>query len=432
MQRRFRWTTIIQVLLLAFTLTLLAFTLIASPYRAVPLLLSLLAVIQVILLIHSVHSHVDALEEFFAAVTYQDFTRRFIEDDFDGELKEAFNRILERFQDARAERDLQASYLDTVVRHVPVPLLAAKADGVLTIANNPARRLTGLPALKRLDDLAQLDTGLPASLRAIPSGHQRLLQTRVRDIPVELRVSVSEIRRDGAVERLYALENLSGELSARESSAWRNLIRVLTHEIMNTLTPVTSLAETARGMLDDPSAKEDIRDAIETIGRRSAGLTSFVSRYRELMNVPEPVYAELSVSSLLEDTLSLEKQALSRIETRVTVVPTTLSIDGDRQLLEQVLINVVKNAIDALEETTSPMITLSARLDYGRTIIDVEDNGPGIPEELLDQVLIPFFTTRRGGSGIGLSLSRQIMSSHGGDVIVERLTVGTRVRLVFV
>ncbi|MEO1080948.1 MAG: ATP-binding protein [Pseudomonadota bacterium] len=431
MQRRFRWITVVQVLLLGFTLALLAFTLVGSSYRAVPLLLAMLAVLQVVLLIHTVQTHVDALEEFFAAVTYQDFTRRFAEDDFDGELKDAFNRILERFQHARAERDLQASYLDTVVRHVPVPLLAAKADGALTIVNNPARRLTALPTLKNLGELEQLDAGLPASLRAIPSGQQRLLRTRMRDIPVELRVSVSEIRREGELERLYSLENLSGELSARESSAWRNLIRVLTHEIMNTLTPVTSLAETARGMLDDPSAREDIRDAIETISRRSAGLTSFVSRYRELMNVPEPEFAELSVLSLLDATMSLEKQALKGIETRIDVHPDTLSIDGDRQLLEQVLINVVKNAIEALEETSSPVITVSARLDYGRTLIDVEDNGPGIPEDLLDQVLIPFFTTRRDGSGIGLSLSRQIMNAHGGDVIIERLSPGTRVRLVF-
>ena len=432
LQRRFRWMTVFQVLLLACTLSLLAFTVVGSAYRAVPLLLAMLASLQVILLIHTVQTHVDALEEFFAAVTYQDFTRRFVEDDFDGELKDAFNRILERFQHARAERDLQASYLDTVVRHVPVALLAAKADGSLTIVNNPARRLTGMPTLKNLDDLAALEPGLPAGLRAIPAGQQRLLQTRIRDIPAELRVSVSEIRREGELERLYSLENLSGELSARESSAWRNLIRVLTHEIMNTLTPVTSLAETARDMLDDPAAREDIRDAIETISRRSAGLTNFVSRYRELMNVPQPELAPLPVRPLLEDTLSLEKLALQDIETRVDVHPATLTIDGDRQLLEQVLINVVKNAMDALEETSSPTITLSARLDYGRTLIDVEDNGPGIPEELLDQVLIPFFTTRRDGSGIGLSLSRQIMNAHGGDIIIERRTVGTRVRLVFV
>lgn len=429
--RRFRRVTILQVLLLAGTLLLLVLTLLTTEHRAVPLLLLIVAGIQVAILIRSVQAHVDSLERFFAAVAYQDFTQRFLEDDLDGELKEAFNRILERFQDARAERDLQAGYLDTVVRHVPVPLLAARSDGSLSIVNNPARRLTGLPGLRSLDELAKLDPRLPDTLRAIPAGRQRLLQTRLNDVPAELRVAVSEIRREGELERLYSIENLSGELSARESSAWRGLIRVLTHEIMNTLTPVTSLAETSASLLDEPSARDDIREAIETIARRSAGLMHFVSRYRELMNVPTPEFSSVAVSELLDAVFSLEKPALEGIATSIEVVPQSLTVQADRQLIEQVLINVVKNAIEALDGAPSPVIALSARLDHGRTLIDVEDNGAGIADDLLDQVFIPFFTTRREGSGIGLSLSRQIMNSHGGDISIESLPTTTRVRLVF-
>jgi nitrogen fixation/metabolism regulation signal transduction histidine kinase len=437
-RQRFRWITIIQILLLTATLSLLASALTGTDFRAVPLILGMVAALQVFLLIRSVHAHVNALEDFFAAVAYEDFTQRFLEEDLDGELRDAFNRILARFRTANAERELQAGYLDTVVRHVPVALLAAKADGSLSIVNNPARRLTGLTSLRHLDDLAALAPDLPGALRDIEAGQQRLLQTRLRGIPAELRVSVSEIRRDGAVERLYSLENLSGELSARESSAWRNLIRVLTHEIMNTLTPVSSLAETAANMLDESAtlrndpAIDDIREAIETIGRRSSGLTHFVTRYRELMQVPSPELSEVVVADMFRDLINLEKQALHGIETNVSVQPQTLTITADRQLIEQVLINVIKNSIEALKDQTAPSITLSARLDYGRTLIDIEDNGPGIPQDLLDEVFIPFFTTKRDGSGIGLSLSRQIMTAHGGDIIIERRPTGTRARLVFV
>lgn len=430
-RRRFRRNTVLQVLLIALTIALTMAALLETDFLAVPLLLTIVVLVQVLVLIHSVHAHVDALEDFFAAINYEDFTRRFVENDVDAELKDAFNRILERFQDARAERDLKAGYLDTVVRHVPVPFIAAKSDDTVSLVNNPARRLTGLAAIGHLDDLGVLDPALPDLLRTTPAGQQRLVQARLRDIPVELRVSVSEIRMDGDVERLYSIENLSGELSARESSAWRNLIRVLTHEIMNTLTPVTSLAQTTAGMLDDPDAADDIREAISTIGRRSEGLINFVSKYRELLKVPVPDPRPVDVVDLFRAVAILEQDALNDVDLRIDVVPESLSVTADRQLLDQVMINLVKNAIDAVADRKDAVITLAARLDFGRTVLSVTDNGPGIPDEILDQVFIPFFTTKREGSGIGLSLSRQVMTAHRGDIVVENLPAGTCIRLVF-
>jgi signal transduction histidine kinase len=236
---------------------------------------------------------------------------------------------------------------------------------------------------------------------------------------------------DGDIERLYSIENLSGELSARESSAWRNLIRVLTHEIMNTLTPVTSLAQTTAGMLDDPDAADDIREAISTIGRRSEGLIDFVSRYRELLKVPAPDPRPVDVVDLFHAVAILEQDALNDVDLHIDVVPESLSVMADRALLEQVLLNLVKNAIDAVADRKGAVITLAARLDFGRTVLSVTDNGPGIPGEILDQVFIPFFTTKREGSGIGLSLSRQVMTAHGGDIVVDDLPAGTRIKLVF-
>ena len=430
-RRRFRRNTLLQVLLIAVTIALTITALLETDFLAVPLLLAAVVLVQVLVLIHSVHAHVDALEDFFAAINYEDFTRRFVANDVDTELKDAFNRILERFQDARAERDLKAGYLDTVVRHVPVPFIAAKSDDTVALVNNPARRLTGLAAIGHLDDLGVLDPALPDLLRTTPAGQQRLVQARLRDIPVELRVSVSEIRMDGDIERLYSIENLSGELSARESSAWRNLIRVLTHEIMNTLTPVTSLAQTTAGMLDDPDAADDIREAISTIGRRSEGLIDFVSRYRELLKVPAPDPRPVEVIDVFKAVVVLEREALKNVDLRIDVVPESLSVMADRALLEQVLLNLVKNAIDAVADRKGAVIALAARLDFGRTVLSVTDNGPGIPGEILDQVFIPFFTTKREGSGIGLSLSRQVMTAHGGDIVVDDLPAGTRIKLVF-
>jgi len=428
---RFRILTVVQVCLLALTLCVLALTVLETDHFAVPVVLAGIALLQVLALIGSVQAHVDNLEDFFAAVNYEDFTRRFIEDDVDAELKDAFNKVLERFQDARADRDMQAGYLDTVIRHVPVAFFAARPDGSLSLVNNPARRLTGMPTLRNIHDLATIDETLPAALASIEVGQQRLLQTNIRGLPVELRVSVAEIRMEGEVERLYSIENLSGELSARESSAWRNLIRVLTHEIMNTLTPVTSLAQTTVEMLDDPGSAADIREAIETIGRRSEGMIRFVSRYRELLHVPEPKAEDVSVLELLQNVATLLQPSMESIRISIDVVPESLEIFADRQLIDQVLINLVKNAGDALASTAEPHITLAGKLNLGRVIISVADNGPGIHEHDIDQVFIPFFTTKREGSGIGLSLSRQIMTAHNGDIALESDPSGTTFRLVF-
>jgi nitrogen fixation/metabolism regulation signal transduction histidine kinase len=431
LRTQFRILTVVQVCLLTVTLVVLILTMLETSHLAVPVVLAGIALLQVFALIHFVHAHVNTLEEFFAAVNYEDFTRRFIEDDVDVELKEAFNKVLGRFQNARADRDMQATYLDTVIRHVPIAFFAARADGSLSLVNNPARRLTGMPALANIQDLAKLDDGLPTELASIEAGQQRLLQTNIRGLPVELRVSVAEIRMAGEVERLYSIENLSGELSARESSAWRNLIRVLTHEIMNTLTPITSLAQTTVGMLDEPDAAADIREAITTISRRSEGMIRFVSRYRELLHVPEPSAEDVGVAGLLNNVVTLLQPSIKNISIKVEVVPESLIVFADRQLIDQVLINLVKNAGDALTDTADPQISLAAKLSFGRVIISVTDNGPGIHEDDIDQVFIPFFTTKREGSGIGLSLSRQIMTAHKGDIALESGPSGTTFSLVF-
>ena len=418
-------------MLLVASITLLAWAIIATEYFAVPAVIAIVVLLQVVSLLHYVESHVATLEEFFAAVNYEAFTRRFVEDDVDVELKGAFNRIIQKFQNARAERDVQAGYLETVVRHVPVPFIAVRSDGSLSLVNNPARRLTGMPALHHIDQLAELDPQLPTLMRNIEPGQQQLLQTKLREIPAELRISVSEIRMSGDVERLYSIENLSGELTAREASAWRNLIRVLTHEIMNTLTPVTSLAQTATTMLDDPAAAEDIREAVTTIARRSEGLMKFVARYRELLKVPQPDIGAVSVAEALQGVGALLSDELQAVNFAIDVVPPSLEVQADSQLLDQVLLNLVRNAIDAMRETNSPQLGLSGQLDYGRVVIKVTDNGPGIADELIEQIFVPFFTTKRDGSGIGLSLCRQIMTAHGGDIVVNSDAGGTTVSLVF-
>ena len=417
--------------MLVMSVLLLTWTINSTDLIAVPFVVAFFVLLQTVALLRHVESHVDTLEDFFAAVNYDDFTRRFVEEDIDAELKEAFNRVLSQFQDARADREVQAGYLETVVRHVPVPFIAAKSNGSLTLVNNPARRLTGLSTLGHIDQLAELDPDLPDMMRAIAPGSQKLLQTRLRGVPSELRVSVSQIRMGGDVDRLYSIENLSGELTAREASAWRNLIRVLTHEIMNTLTPVTSLAQTTVQLLENPDSTDDVRQAVETIARRSEGLMGFVSRYRELLKVPQPAPEVVSVSEALGAIETLMAGELDGLQIVVAVAPVTLDVNADPVLLDQVLVNLARNALDAMKDSSSPRLELRGELSFGRVLISVKDNGPGIDADSIEEIFVPFFTTKRDGSGIGLSLSRQIMTSHGGEIAVDSDSDGTIVRLIF-
>ena len=431
LRNRFRLIVALQVAAIVATVFLIAYTALNTDYVAAPAVLGVMVALQVLALLRSVEKHVDTLEDFFAAIHYEDLTRQYVTDDVDAELKTAFNRIIDRFRVARAEREVQAGYLETVVRHVPVPLMASRTDGSLRLVNNPLKRLTGLTSLRRLDDFAKLDPALPGLLAAVDAGQQRLVQTRFRDIPVELRITVAEIRLEGETERIYTIENLSGELSARESSAWRNLIRVLTHEIMNTLTPVASLAETAVSIVDDATAREELKQALNTIVRRSHGLIAFVERYREVMQVPTPQPQTVSVAVALQGVVQLMQEELEGIHVDISVTPESLEVQADPALLDQVLVNLVQNAVQAMAESADRRLRLSGRLAYGRTLVQIVDSGCGIAEGIADQIFVPFFTTRRAGSGIGLSVSRQIVMAHGGQLVASSDEQGTTMSLLF-
>lgn len=229
---------------------------------------------------------------------------------------------------------------------------------------------------------------------------------------------------------LVTLQNISSELNAKEMEAWQNLIRVLTHEIKNSLTPIASLAATVESMLTSPEAIsavageniDDIRDALQTIQKRAGGLRQFVDAYRDLTHVPKPEYLNFPLKELLDRVTQLIRSQLAErgIGFGCTVQPESLQLVADPQLVEQALINIVLNAIQAVGGSNGARVDIEAGIDdRGRAIIHVTDNGPGIVPDALEKVFVPFYTTRKGGSGIGLSLARQIMRLHRGDLFVR-------------
>ena len=235
---------------------------------------------------------------------------------------------------------------------------------------------------------------------------------------------------------LVSISNIQNELEEKEMEAWQNLIRVLTHEIMNSVTPIVSLSSTANSLLENIDSKlksksdlntdelEDVTGALNTIVKRSKGLLHFVDDYRNLTRIPAPNFQVVKISSLFERIKKLFSDQLNEknIICRCTVEPDNLEVIADPDLIEQVLINLILNSIKALTAAEYPEIKLVSKFDNrGSIIMQVIDNGDGIPEDLHEKIFIPFFTTRKEGSGIGLSLSRQIMRAHKGGITVSSI-----------
>jgi nitrogen fixation/metabolism regulation signal transduction histidine kinase len=353
---------------------------------------------------------------------------------------------MELFRLERSEKEESHRYLETVFQHVGIGLISCQPDGTVELINNAAKRLLRVSHLKSITSLESFSPELVDTLFHVKSGERKLVKVNDNDEVLHLAVYATGFLLGKKHYLLVSIHNIQSELEEQEMKSWQNLIRVLTHEIMNSVTPIASLASTVNGLLRGaentpaglafPEAmtgtSEDIKSAVETIQKRSEGLLHFVENYRSLTRIPKPDYRIFPVSELFSRVRQLMQAHLSGrdIEFRATVDPESLELTADPELIEQVLINLVLNALDAVGERPGSRITLRGCIDErSRIIIQVSDNGPGIVGEAIEKIFIPFFTTKPNGSGIGLSLARQIMRLHGGSIGVrsepERETVFT-------
>ena len=300
--------------------------------------------------------------------------------------------------------------------------------------NTAAGRILRSGHLRYIADLKAFSQNLVEALFKLRPGDRVLVKVENNEELLQLMVYATELRMRGQRFTLVSIQNIQSELEEKEMDAWQNLIRVLTHEIMNSITPIASLAATVNGLLSgeaqDPQRMpqiqdetlQDVRDAVHTIQKRSEGLLHFVDTYRQLTRIPKPDFQIFPIADLFARLRQLMRVELSdkTIGFHTAVQPESLELTADPELTEQVLINLLTNAIQALNSRPDPRIDLTARMDgRGRALIQVTDNGPGILEDVQERIFIPFFTTKQGGSGIGLSLSRQIMRLHGGSISVQ-------------
>jgi two-component system nitrogen regulation sensor histidine kinase NtrY len=334
-------------------------------------------------------------------------------------LGEAIDRALDKLSATRAERHQRIDYLEALTDNVAAALLVLDGQGIVVGANRAARLRLGEVAGPLLS-LPVLGPEAAQRLLDLPPGAREIVQLADgRAMLAQVAgFSVPNGGPNGGRRRLIALQTVFGELDAVEVKAWQDLVRVLAHEMMNSLTPIVSLADSIAVRLREQGIPDDLAQATEAISRRGAGLMAFVDRYRQLADLPPPARSKFKLAELVAriDVLMAPLMTTAQVSYASRVEPPQLRIEADPDLLEQALINLLKNALDAVRGRPDAAVALSARLTETELVIVVEDNGPGLPQGDTEAVFVPFFTTKPGGSGVGLTLSRQIVLAHGGRI----------------
>lgn len=399
-----------------------------------------LTFVQVKLLIENLDRSNTNIASFLDSIKFDDLSYSFKTKSDDPAVKrlhKELNDALLKLRSARREKDSEFLFFKNIVMHVGIGLMVFKEDGTVEIFNSAARKLLKVKRIENINDLNSVSETLVSVFTKLKTGGQELTRLKIGEEIVQLSIYAIELTLKGENVKLISLQNIQNELEEKEMEAWQNLVRVLTHEIMNSVTPISSLAGVVEEELkpyvkDDyhePLNKEQLNDihlSLQTISKRSEGLIHFVKEFRSLTSIPKPRPVLFDIHELLEELSILHRKEITQqnIQLSISVYPDDLTISADKNMIEQVIINLLKNAIQSFDDQEDKTIELRAYLnEKSKPVVAVKDNGTGIDPEALEKIFIPFFTTKQTGSGIGLSLSRQIMREHKGTLSVKT-TVG--------
>ena len=347
------------------------------------------------------------------------------------ELAHTMEESLTQFKERLMQAEIDHMFYETLLQRIDSGIMVLNKFGTVEWINKTAVDMFGKPQPRKLDDLKSVSPELPEILEQLVPREVKLMTINRNETAGRYAITVTYFNAGGKDLKLVNMKNIQSALEEHESDAWRKLIRVLTHEIMNSITPIISLSET---LSDEPIGikQTDVMNrAMQTIHRRSRGLVDFVQNYQQLTRIPEPVFTKIPIGVMLSDISHLLQA--NEVHFTFRIEPPNMHITADRALMEQVLINLVKNAWEACCELPNPEIIINVRKnEYQRPIMTITDNGCGIVPDALDKVFVPFFTTKTGGSGIGLSICRQITNLHHGSISIEsEVDRGTTVTLQF-
>ncbi len=432
---RFRIFIIIQVLLIAASTIAFFWTLRQEYMLITSSSLAILWVLQIVYLIWYLQKVNRDLSKFITALKYDDVSISFNKDKHVDKsfkkLHEELNQIIHEISEVRSDKESEHHYFHNTIKHIGIGIIAYDETGKIEICNDAALKLLNRHSLNNISEVDLTKPGLSEKIKNLKPGNTKLIKLNIDNEIIQLSIKAANFKIKTREIKLLSLQNIKSEIEQGEVDAWQKLIRVLTHEIMNSVSPINLLTGSLIEMFEEDNTIKTIEDinnttiensvlGLKTIRKRSEGLTSFVKTYKSLTQIPKPHFVDLSICQLFEHITTLLKEDLcTKNIDFIQNCNHEIIVHADEKLIEQVLINLIKNASDSLAKIQEPQIKLDAEIYNERLQIHVIDNGPGIPSEVIDNIFIPFFTTKEKGSGIGLSLSRQIMYLHGGTISVK-------------
>lgn len=435
--KRFYITIIIRILLLVLSSILLIVFLYETQYIYTVILFVGILGWQTYSMINYLNKTNRHLARFLIYLKSNDTTLNFPQatgNGYDKELTNYFNEILTIIRNVRIEKEYQFQYLGYVVEHIGIGLIAFDTDGKIELYNKAVNSLLSINALSNINSLDKIQNGFSNTLKNIKLNEQKLLVVKINNELLQISINASEFIIKNKKIKLISLQDIKAELNEQELISWQKLIKVLTHEIMNSITPITTLTKALIPFYkkDDIVIKsnninneiiKDTIDGLELIEERGTGLIEFVNNYRSLTRLPKPQLKNIVVSEIFNKLYILFQEDIktNKIGLIVDIEPSNIEIIADEIQIEQVLINLIKNAIEALHTVNNRRIILKAFKEKERTFIQILNNGSAIPENIIENIFIPFFTTKAEGSGIGLSLSQQIMRQHKGTLTVKSI-----------
>ena len=432
--KKFQWDILIRVVLLVITISTGAWFLV-TPGLLLYEVIVLPVIIYQVIDFYNFHKQAQKeVEQFVESIQYRDFSRNFNVSQAPVDLKplrKGFNEINSAFKVISKEKETQYQYLQKILELVDTGIISYEIEsGDVVWMNESLKRMLLVPYLRSIHSLEKRDGQLYEQVITLKPGNSHIATVHQEKNTFKILLSATAFQTEGKKFQLVAFQNINEALDETESKAWQKLLSVMTHEIMNSVAPISSLADTLKSRLQDSvqhldnsnGVVDDLEVGINTIKRRSEGLLKFAEVYRNLNKITTPTLKHVFVRDLFENMYNLMQPTLNQkgIEMEIILKDPELTMDVDNNLIEQVLINLIVNAIEAVKESAQPRIILSAVIAANnKPAVKVTDNGAGMNEEVMNNIFIPFFSTKKNGSGIGLSLCKQIMMLHKGNITVQ-------------